>query len=268
MPPKAEPAAPKSPKSPRSPLGRDPKKGRGLFGKAADRMASVKESVKIKLGSKTDNIDTTTNEAMVLGGEVRVGGAARGPLRRCAVFFPLVLTARTQATSAEVLANYRLLLKAARAATERLEGQNKEATRLESELDGVFALSNTFAMPLLATFGRQLVDVQQQHNRAEGQYLMNGFAGALHLFLDDLVTKKATVVKNSRARYDHALNDYGVAARKAHVRLGKSPDTMDTLKVCVEFRSLSLSHPVAFPSRFSIWKPLWNVKLAWSTTTA
>lgn len=83
---------------------------------------------------------------------------------------------------------------------------------------------------------------------------MNGCIGYLAQSLEDFSSRKTGLMKNSRTRYDHAMNDYGVSLvgtccliffsffmscpshyfyqkkRKAQVRLGKGPETMDVQK--------------------------------------
>jgi hypothetical protein len=60
--------------------------------------------------------------------------------------------------------------------------------------------------------------------------LMNGFSNGLSLAMEDFAVKKEKELKSSKARYDQSLVDYGIAVRKAQVRLGKGPEYMDATR--------------------------------------
>lgn len=108
-----------------------------------------------------------------------------------------------------------------------MDGQIKDGQRIQAELGSGVGLDAIFVhhLPSLESIcvsdgsGKQTLPIDLCRSVAtlrgeectlEAQ-LMNGCSGYLAQSLDDFTTKKAGAMKNSRVRYDHAMNDYGVA---------------------------------------------------------
>ena len=175
---------------------KEAKKKGGLLKKLAD----AREGLQIKLahagvGSGKSSVDTQTNDALIAGAEE---------------------------TTALVLAQYRQIQKAGKTAADRQDQIIKAGNTLARQFRGCAELSDSQCGEFLQRVARF-----RESECEMDALLMNGFSNGLSLALDDFCNKQEKKLKNSRARYDHALSDYGVAVRKAQVRLGKGPQFMD-----------------------------------------
>ena len=177
--------------------GAAPKKKQGTLFK---RLADAKEGLQIKLahagvGAGKGSIDTATNDALVAGAEE---------------------------TTNVVLSQYRVIAKAGKTSSDRHDLIIKAGNALAVQFRGCGELSESQCADFL---GR--VALFRENECEMDALLMNGFSNGLALALDEYCSKREKKMKSSRTRYDHAMSDYGVAVRKAQVRLGKGPEYMD-----------------------------------------
>ncbi len=112
--------------------------------------------------------------------------------------------------------------------SDRLNELIKDAQKIHASLETVNAAAIASTGPNVE-LNHAIVSMWARDTELEQQLLI-GFSGTFVVVLEEFATKKATVLKNSRARYEHAMGDFDVSARKASVRLGKSAETMDIKK--------------------------------------
>ncbi len=161
------------------------------------------QGIQIKLAhasrGKPDSIDTQTNDSLLAGAEEQ---------------------------SSLVVAQYRVMIKSGRAVADKQDAVIRTGTQVAQQLKTCAELARS---PVFVEFMGRFV----QHRERECELdalLMNGFSNGLVLALDDYATKKERDMKNSKTRYEQSLGDYGVAVRKAQVRLGKGAEYMNATK--------------------------------------
>ncbi len=161
------------------------------------------QGLQIKLAhasrGKPDSIDTQTNDSLLAGAEEQ---------------------------SALVVSSYRAMIKAGKTVADKQDAVIRTGSQVAQQLKACADLARA---PQFGEYMQRLVQQRERECELDAM-LMNGFSNGLVLALEDFVTKKERDLKNSKLRYDQSLGDYGVAVRKAQVRLGKGPEHMNATR--------------------------------------
>lgn len=158
--------------------------------------------------------------------QIKLAHASRGKPDSAATQTNDTLLAGADEQTQMVLALFRSITKAGRVTSDRLDAGIKAQTLVAQQAK---ACSDLARAPQVQELMKRWV----QHFERDCELsatMMNGFSNGVSLALEDFVVKKEKELKNSKLRYDQSLVDYGVAVRKAQVRLGKGPEYMDATR--------------------------------------